>query len=103
MRVPAGCRCERDRRLGYARCVSSLSALVLAAAGERAPALPADADRTLAEHLAAGRARVPDATLTDAAYCAHVAAHLPADDPAALEQLRGADLFLAAALAAGDP
>ncbi|MBK9035626.1 MAG: transcriptional regulator [Myxococcales bacterium] len=83
--------------------MSSLSALVVAAAEGRALALPADADRVLAEHLAAGRARVPDAALDDAGYCAHVAARLPDDDPAALARLRGADLFLAAALAHGDP
>lgn len=83
-----------------------LYALLVAALERGAPVElpePDDAERVLAAQLAAGRARVPGATLDDAAFCAHVAARLDPGDRDALAHLRGGDLFLAAALAAGDP
>lgn len=66
---------------------------------------PADAEAVIAGHLAAGRAAWPQVHVDDAEFARFLARRIGAGDDlvAELEELPGADLYLACACAAGDP
>ena len=76
----------------------------LLAEAPEAQQAPADAERVIAEHLAAGRAAWPQIHLDDAEFARFLARRIGAGDDlvAELEDLPGADLYLACACAAGD-
>ncbi|MCP3141102.1 sigma-70 family RNA polymerase sigma factor [Pyxidicoccus xibeiensis] len=85
-----------------------LTALLLAhAPPERHDALRAlpAMESLLEAHLARGREEWPAVTLAPGDFVRHLARHLPTEGRLedALQQLRGADLYLACACAAGEP